>query len=90
MNANHKGWLYYLIVNYLFVRPSNSTVEIFSNPVSNIDFFGYILPFEVLRSKSINPSDFIAYIFQSNYGRFQYNQNNQIWIFLNAQNFTFF
>lgn len=61
--------------------------KIFSNPVSDIDFFGYILPFEVLRSKSINPSDFIAYIFQSNYGRYQYNQ---IWIFLNAQNFTFF
>ena len=39
MNANHKGWLYYLIVNYLYVWPSNSTVEIFSNPVSDIDFF---------------------------------------------------
>ena len=51
------------------------------------NFFGYILPFVVLRSKSIKPSDFIAYIFQSNYGRYQYNQ---IWIFLNAQNFTFF
>ena len=87
MNANHKGWLYYLIVNYLYAWTSNSTVEIFSNPVSDIDFFGYILPFEVLRSKSIKPSDFIAYIFQSNYGRYQYNQ---IWIFPNAQNFTFF
>ena len=72
MYVNHKRWLYYLIVNYIFVRPSNSTVEIFSNPVSDIDFFGYILPFEVLKAKSINPSDFKVIMEDINIIKFEY------------------